>query len=267
MTSRGCVYWCDFCTAVRMFGRKYRMRSPKNVVDELEFLHNTYDADQFTFYDDAFTVSQPRAAEICKEIKNRKLKIKWDCETRVDMVTKELLLEMREAGCIAVWFGVESGSQRVIDAMGKGFSVAQTMRAFKWAREVGLMTVASVILGFPGETKESAWETIKLVEKINPNDVGFYIATPYPGTPMYDFVKENGWLKITDFNKYDTATPIFEIPTLSMKELGEIREQAFQRFYLRPTYVLQMFAKGGVYGFSATRTAFAHLLRAVKSKF
>lgn len=267
MTSRGCVYWCDFCTAVRMFGRKYRMRSPKNVVDELEFLHNTYDADQFTFYDDAFTVSQPRAAEICKEIRNRKLKIKWDCETRVDMVTKELLLEMREAGCIAVWFGVESGSQRVIDAMGKGFSVAQTMRAFKWAREVGLMTVASVILGFPGETKESAWETIKLVEKINPNDVGFYIATPYPGTPMYDFVKENGWLKITDFNKYDTATPIFEIPTLSMKELGEIREQAFQRFYLRPTYVLQMFAKGGVYGFSATRTAFAHLLRAVKSKF
>src|SRR4030065_2460306 len=111
-TSRGCVYWCDFCTAVRMFGRKYRMRSPKNVVDELEHIHNAYGADQFTFYDDAFTVSQLRTAEICKEIRNRKLKIKWDCETRVDMVTKDLLLKMREAGCIAVWFGVESGSQR-----------------------------------------------------------------------------------------------------------------------------------------------------------
>ena len=267
VTSRGCVYWCEFCTTVRMHGRKYRMRSPKNVVDELEFLHNTYGADQFTFCDDAFTVDQPRTAEICEEIRNRKLKIKWNCGTRVDMVTKELLLEMREAGCSSVWFGVESGSQQVLDAMRKGISIAQTMRAFNWVKEVGLKPVANVILGFPGETKETAWETIKFVEIISPNDVGFYnVATPFPGTPLYDFVKENGWLKVTDFDKYDTVAPIFETPTLSMKELREIREQAFQSFYLRPTYVLRMFAKGGMYGFSATRTAFAYLLIAIRSR-
>jgi radical SAM superfamily enzyme YgiQ (UPF0313 family) len=265
-TSRGCVYWCDFCTAVRMFGRKYRMRSPKNVVDELEFLHNTYQADQFTFYDDAFTVDQHRAEELCAEIRKRKLKIKWDCETRVDMVTKELLLKMRQAGCIAVWFGVESGSQRVIDAMSKGISITQTERAVKWAKEVGLMTVTSAILGFPGETKESAWETIKFVEKMDPDDVGYYIATPYPGTPMYDLVKEKGWLKTNDFDKYDTATPVFETPTLTVQELREIREQAFQRFYLRPTHILHILSKGGLYGFSLTRTALAHYLRAIKSK-
>ena len=91
MTSRGCVYWCNFCTTVRMFGRRYRMRSPKNVVDELEFLHRNYHATQFTFYDDAFTVDQDRTAQICEEIQRRGLKIKWDCETRVDMVSKELL--------------------------------------------------------------------------------------------------------------------------------------------------------------------------------
>jgi radical SAM superfamily enzyme YgiQ (UPF0313 family) len=269
MTSRGCVYWCDFCTAVRMFGRKYRMRSPKNVVDELEFLNNTYGADQFTFYDDAFTVNLTRTAKICKEIRNRKLKIKWDCETRVDMVTKELLLQMKRAGCIAIWFGVESGSQQVINAMKKGFSTAQTLRAFRWAKEAGLMTVAGVILGFPGETKETAWQTMKFVEKISPNDVGFYVATPYPGTPLYDCVKENGWLKITDFDKYDTATPIFEVPTLSMQELREIREQALQRFYLSPTYflnMLSMFSKGRMWGFSASRIMFAQLRRAIKSK-
>jgi radical SAM superfamily enzyme YgiQ (UPF0313 family) len=151
--------------------------------------------------------------------------------------------------------------------MGKGLLLAQTMNAFNWAKEAGLMTVASAILGFPGETKESAWETIKFVEKINPDDVGYYIATPYPGTPMHDLVKEKGWLKITDFNKYDTATPIFETPTLTMRELREIREKAFQRFYIRPTYVLHMFSKGGIYGFSSSRTALAHLIRAVKSKF
>jgi anaerobic magnesium-protoporphyrin IX monomethyl ester cyclase len=269
MTSRGCIYWCNFCTAVRMFGRRYRMRSPKNVVDEIEFLRKNYNAEQFTFYDDAFTVNQARTAEICDEIERRGLRIKWDCETRVDMVSKELLVKMKQAGCIAVWFGVESGSQQVVNAMAKGFSLNQIRRAFKWTKEAGLMTVAGVILGFPGETKETAWETIRFVQELNPNDVGFYIATPYPGTPMYDEVKAKGWLRITDFNKYDTATPVFEIPTLSMQELVQIREQAFQKFYLSPRYFVSaigMFKKGKMWGLGATRLILAHFRRAVISR-
>ena len=266
MASRGCVYACNFCTAVKMFGRKHRVRNPKNVVDEIEFLQKTYGAELFTFYDDTFTINQLRTNEICDEIKKRKLKIKWDCETRVDMVTKELLFKMRDAGCYAIWFGVESGSQRVIDFMGKGFTLDQAVRAFKWAKEAGLMVVAHVILGFPGETRESAWETVKLVEKLNPDDVGYYIATPYPGTPMYDYVEKMGWLKVHDFDKYDTANPIIETPMFGIKELRAIREKAFRSFYLRPTYVLRMFSKGGVYGFSATRTAFSYLFRTIKSK-
>jgi anaerobic magnesium-protoporphyrin IX monomethyl ester cyclase len=265
-TSRGCTFWCNFCSAVRMFGRKYRMRKPKNVVDELEFLKEKYDAQQVTFYDDTFTVDQSRVQKICTEIQERKLKIKWDCETRVDMVTRDLLQKMKEAGAIAVWFGVEAGSQCVIDAMGKGLTLKKTKKAFEMAKKSGLMTVAGVILGFPGETPETAWETVKFVEEINPDDVGYYIATPYPGTPMYDEVKKMGWLRIYDFNKYDTATPTFESPTITMKELSEIRERAFRSFYLRPTYILRMFGKGGSYGYSASRTALAYLRRAIKSK-
>jgi len=269
MTSRGCVYWCNFCTAVRMFGRRYRMRSPRNVVDELEFLHKNYYANQFTFYDDAFTVDQARTAEICDEIRRRGLKVKWDCETRVDMVSKDLFVKMREAGCIAVWFGVESGSKKQLTSMGKGFSLTQTRRAFKWAKEAGLMTVAGVILGFPGETKESAWETIRFVKELNPNDVGFYIATPYPGTPMYEEVKANGSLRVTDFDKYDTATPTFEIPGMTMQKLTEIREQAFQSFYLSPAYfvsALGMFRQGKMWGLGATRLILAHARRAIRAK-
>jgi len=265
--SRGCVYWCNFCTAVRMFGRRYRMRSPKKVVDEMQFLNEKYGASQFTFYDDTFTVDQSRVEEICEDIRQRKLKIEWDCETRVDMITSDLLQKMKKAGCIAVWFGVESGCQNVLDSMGKSINVAQTRRAFEWAKEAGLMTVAGVILGFPGETKDTALETVKFIEELNPNDVGYYVATPYPGTPMYDFVKENGWLKITDFDRYDTATPVFESPTLSMKDLAEIREKAYQRFYLRPRYVLRMLSKGGIYGISSVRTSLAYLLRALGFKF
>lgn len=266
MTSRGCVYWCDFCTAVRMFGRKYRMRSPKKVVDELEMLYKKYGEKQYTFYDDAFTVDQARTNEICEEILKRKLNIRWDCETRVDMVSKELLLKMKKAGCIAVWYGVEAGSQKVRDAMGKGINKQQTLNAFKWTQEAGMIAVASIILGFPGETKETAWESVKLLKEINPDEIGIYIATPYPGTPMYDYVKKMGWLKIYDFDRYDTATPIFESPTMSMKELKEIHDKAHQSFYIRPLYIMKSFRKGGVYGYSTTRTALAWLRRLIASK-
>jgi len=266
MTSRGCTFWCEFCTAVRMFGRRYRARSPKNVVDELEFLQKNYGAEQFTFYDDTFTVNQARTAEICDEIINRKLKIEWDCETRVDMVSKELLQKMKNAGCFAVWYGLESGSQKLLNAMGKGIVLSQVMRAFKWTKEIELMAVVGVILGLPNETKETAWETIKFVELLNPDDVGYYIATPYPGTPMYDFAKEKGLLRVTDFDRYDTATPIFELPSMTMQELREIREEAFHRFYLRPQYFLNMLTKGRFWSLSIGRTVLAHFLRAVKAK-
>jgi anaerobic magnesium-protoporphyrin IX monomethyl ester cyclase len=267
MASRGCVYWCEFCSTVRMHGRKYRMRSPKNIVDELEFLHKTYGATQFTFADDVFTVDKARIEELCQEIKNRRLKIKWNCGTRVDMITKALLLKMKDAGCVSVWFGVESGSQQVLDAMKKGISTSQTMKVFSWVREIGLKPVPNVILGFPGETKQTAWLTIKFAEKINPDFVCYFdIATPYPGTPMYDLVKRKGWLKTTDFDKYDITIPIFETPWLSMKELKKIREHAFRHFYLRPSYILRMYSKGSMYGLMATRTAFAYLLIAIRSK-
>ncbi|PVX26029.1 MAG: B12-binding domain-containing radical SAM protein [Candidatus Bathyarchaeum sp.] len=266
-TSRGCTSWCDFCAAVRMFGRRYRMRSPKSIVDELEYLNKTFNATKFTFCDDAFTIDQPRIEELCKEIKARNLKIVWNCGTRVDKVTKELLIKMKDAGCVSVWFGVESGSQEVLNVMHKGISTSQTITAIGWVRELGLTPVPNVLLGYPGETKESAWQTIKFVQKVSPDNLAFYnIATPLPGTPMYDQVKENGWLKITDFDKYDCKTPIFETPTMSMKELEEISEKAFQSFYLRPSYILRMWRKGWMYGISATRTFLRYFVKATKSK-
>jgi len=99
-TTRGCVYWCEFCAAVRMFGRRYRMRSVQNVADELEYLYKTYGGKYYTFCDDAFTVDQARTEQLCEEIKKRGLKIQWNCGTRVDMVTKELLQKMKDSGCV-----------------------------------------------------------------------------------------------------------------------------------------------------------------------
>jgi len=266
ITSRGCVYWCDFCSTVRMFGRGYRMRSPKNVVDEMEMIHNKYGVNQVTFYDDTFTVNRERVMKICEELHARKLDLIWDCGTRVDMVDRELLKTMHDAGCIAVWLGVESGSEAILDAMNKRIKLDQTRLAYKTAHEVGLMTIANAVLGFPGETEQTARETINFIKELNPDDVGFYVATPYPGTPMYEQVKKNGWLRVTDFDKYDTAGPTFETPWLSMKKLADIRYRAYQEFYLRPWYVLKMMRRGGTYGISAVKTSVAYALRAMHIK-
>jgi anaerobic magnesium-protoporphyrin IX monomethyl ester cyclase len=266
ITSRGCVYWCDFCSTVRMFGRGYRMRSPKNVVDEMEMIHNKYGINEFTFYDDAFTVNRERVIKICEELHSRKLDLTWDCGARVDMIDRELLKTMHDAGCIAVWLGVESGSELILGAMHKGIKLKQTRTAYKIAHEVGLMTIANVVLGFPGETEQTARETINFIKELNPHHVGFYVATPYPGTPLYDQVKEKGWLRVTDFDKYDTAAPTFETPWLTMKSLADIRYKAYQDFYLRLGYVLKMMRRGGTYGISAVKTSAAYALRAMHIK-
>jgi anaerobic magnesium-protoporphyrin IX monomethyl ester cyclase len=266
ISSRGCVYWCDFCSTVRMFGRGYRMRNAKNVVDEMQFVHDKYGVEQVTFYDDAFTVDRDRVIKICDELHARKLHMIWDCGTRVDMVDRELMKTMRDAGCIAVWLGVESGSEVILGAMNKSIKLNQTRIAYKTAHDVGLMTIANVVLGFPGETEQTARETIRFVKELDPDDVGFYVATPYPGTPMYEQVVKNGWLRVTDFNKYDTATPTFETPQLSMERIREIRYKAYQQFYLRPGYVLKMMRRGGTYGISAVKTSGAYLLRALHVK-
>jgi radical SAM superfamily enzyme YgiQ (UPF0313 family) len=248
-----------------MHGRKYRWRSPENVADELEFLHKNYGVVTFTFCDDAFTVDQARTEKLCKEILDRKLQIKWNCGTRVDMLTRQLLVKMKEAGCISVWFGVESGSQQVLDEMKKGITTEQTIEVLGWVREVGLKPVPNVILGFPSETKKTAWKTIRYAEKLSPKDVPFYnIATPFPGTPMYDQVVEKGWLKVTDFDKYDTATPIFETPWISMKQLKEIRQQAFNHFYLRRAYYLD---KSRRFKISTPLTVGINFAAFIKSKF
>ena len=261
ISSRGCVFWCDFCSTVRMFGRGYRMRSPKNVVDEMQLIHDKYGVKQVTFYDDAFTVDRNRVLKICEELHSRKLDMMWDCGTRVDMVDRELMKTMLSAGCFAVWLGVESGSEAILGAMNKRIKLDQTRAAYKTAHEVGLMTIANVVLGFPGETEKTARETIRFVKELNPDDVGFYVATPYPGTPMYEEVKKNGWLRVTDFDRYDTAGPTFETPSLSMETLAKLRYKAYQDFYLRPSYVLRMMRKGGTYGRSAVKTSGAYLLR------
>ncbi|HUK85111.1 MAG TPA: radical SAM protein [Candidatus Acidoferrum sp.] len=247
ISSRGCPFQCSFCVASQMFGAKYRARSSKNVLDELEWLKNEYDAEGIAFQDDTLTFDKKRALEICEGMIERKLKLPWGCSSRADVVTKEVLGKMAGAGCDEICFGVESGCQRIRDSLKKKVSTVQCENAIRWAKEAGIFVTVSVILGYPGETKETLRESLDFVRQVEPDDVWLCHATPYLGTELRALVESNGWKMSEDWKLYNTMNPIFEDPLLPAKEIAEIRKAFYNKFY-GPRYILHQTVKGYVKG-------------------
>ena len=243
VTSRGCPFKCSFCVAWRLYKGKWRKRSPSNVVDELEHHVETYGVTDFSFVDDLFTLSRRRVKEICREIRRRGLKVTWGCSARVDTIDRDTLLEMKAAGCHTVYFGVESGSSKTLSDMGKGFTVERTVEAFKLCRELGVGTVASVILFWPTETRRDVEETLRFVKSLDSDVAQFCIATPFPGTELYDRLKRKGLLCEEDWSKYDIVTPVFETAQFDRKYMVSKWKRAYLSFYLRPSYVAKQLVK------------------------
>ncbi|MEM2703017.1 MAG: radical SAM protein [Candidatus Bathyarchaeia archaeon] len=242
LASRGCPYRCAFCLAPKMAGKKVRARSPKSIVDELEWLRDACRADAISFHDETFTYYEARVLKICEEIKKRKIDLPWDCSTRVDCVSKKLLATMKSANCQLVSFGVESGSQKILEMMRKGTTVEQNEKAIKIAKEVGLSVTISIIIGYPGETEETLKQTLDFIRRTEPDDVHISIATPYPGTELYDLVKNLGWRMVKEWHCFDMQTPVFDNPNLPI-DLKEERRKFYSEFY-SPKYVLLQSFKG-----------------------
>jgi radical SAM superfamily enzyme YgiQ (UPF0313 family) len=263
ITSRGCPFQCTFCLASRMCGKRFRTRSPKKVVDELEWLRDVHGADIFAFYDDTFTFDIKRAYEICEEMKNRGFDLPWDCRTRVDRISTEVLSKMRHANCQLIHFGVESGSQKMLVAMKKGTTVEQNERAIKWAKEVGISVAISVVVGYPGETADTLKETFDFIRKTGPDYVYVCQAIPYPGTELYDLLKELGWDVSADWNRYDEQSQVFKNPILSSQKIDEMRGNFYNSFF-SPTYFLRKSLKRDFYSQIMARAALNHLLWRIK---
>jgi radical SAM superfamily enzyme YgiQ (UPF0313 family) len=266
ITSRGCPYQCTFCVTSRLFGRTFRARSPENVVNELEWLRNTYGPDAFTFYDDTITFDKKRILEICEKIISRKIDIPWDCQTRVDHVSKEILVQMRKAGCQQVLLGIESGSQKILDAIKKGTTVEQNEKAIRLAKEAGLFVAVSVIIGYPGETEETLNQTLNFIKRTKPDDVYLCVATPYPGTELRALIEEMGLNLSKEWESYDTTTPVFENPSLPAEKIKRLRRKFYDEFY-SPTYILRHMFKRNFYSQVMARTALNHLIWRFRSIF
>ena len=263
ITSRGCPFQCTFCLASKMCGTGFRTRSPEKVADELEWLRDVHKADIFAFYDDTFTFNMNRAYKICEEIKNRGLDLPWDCRTRVDRINPRILAKMREANCQLIHFGVESGSQKMLDLMKKGTSVEQNAKGIKMAKESGIGVAISVVVGYPGETKELLRETFEFVRKTEPDYVYACQAIPYPGTEMCDELKKLGWKVSNDWNRYDEQSAVFENPLLSSQEIEDMRGKFYDDFF-SPTYFLRKSVKKDFYSQTMAHAALNHLLWRVK---
>jgi anaerobic magnesium-protoporphyrin IX monomethyl ester cyclase len=246
-----------------MCGKRFRARSPRNVVDELEWLKDTYGADAFAFYDDTFTFDRNRALDICEEMKNRNVRLPWDCRTRVDRVSKEVLAKMRDANCQLIHFGVESGSQKMLDAMKKGTTIEQNERAIKWAKEVGISVVISVVVGYPGETTDMLRQTLDFIRRTEPDYVYMCEAVPYPGTELYNLLKDLGWEMSSDWSQYHEQTQVFKSPLLPLQKIEETKKAFYDHFF-STSYYLRKSRRRDFYSQIMARTAFNHLLWRIK---
>lgn len=220
-TSRGCPGKCIFCAASGLSGGRYRMRTAENIVKEFEYL-KSLGFNHVDIIDDTMTASIRRLNEFLELMIEKDLKMTWYCESRVDVMSKELLKKMKKAGLTLIQFGVEAGSQKMLDCLKKKITITQIKNVFKWCEELGIMSSTNMIIGQPYDTKETIDDTIELAKEIARQGVyiNFTVCTPFPGTYMWDHTEALG-IKIVEKNldNYTTFYPVYESAHLKATDI------------------------------------------------
>ena len=190
-TSRGCPFDCTFCSVGSVWGRRYDFLSAARVVEDIEFLKRTYNAEGIFFREDNFTLRKKRVFDFCERLLGNDVNIKWMCETRVDTLDKEMLRVMKRAGCEGLYIGAESGSQRVLDFLKKGITTEQVKSVFAWCAELGIKTLGSFVVGVPTETPEERKQTVEFARELGPTTSAFNVFVGIPTSTLYDYVLAN----------------------------------------------------------------------------
>ncbi len=251
LTSRGCPYQCSYCCQIGP--RRWRARSPENVVAEWRWLVRELGAREIGVLDDSFNIDRERVLRICELLVKEGLnRVPWIMINgmRANLVDEELLRRMREAGCIRTAFGVESGNQRILDeVIGKHLTLEQVRAAFRAARAVGMETIGFFIIGLPGETEETIEDTIRFACELDPLVANFSMAMPFPGTRMHATVMEKGRLLVKDYDDYAffEGRAAFEMPGLPRELVERKWKEAYRRFYFRPRRILRQLGRWSTY--------------------
>ncbi len=243
ISSRGCPFACRYCSSSLFMGHRYRARSAENVVDEIEWLCEEFGARHIAFSDDTFTLGKKRVLEICNEIKRRGLEVTWSCSSRIDTITAEMLRIMKSAGCVAIYYGIESASKRILEYYKKKISLEKAKEVVKATKRAGIAAICSFIVGAPMETKREMNETLRFALRLDPDYAQFSILTPYPGTEIYREAKERNLLLTENFEEYTAGKPVLKT-LVSPKELAKFLRKCYMRFYIRPGFILRELRKG-----------------------
>jgi len=234
VTSRGCPYRCKFCSSWVVFGRKPRFRSALKVIDDLNALYVKKKVKKITFYDDIFSLNKDRLRKICQGVKENKLDLVWECDTRIDTVNRATISMMQKANCRRLHVGVESGVDSILHSMWKGITIEKVRCFNKMTKELGISTSMSFIIGAPGETKETISNTIKFAKELNPTFAHFYIFVPHPGSAFFDELKNKTCLKSSDMinvkRLMEKGTYLLK-DRINLSELIKLQMKAYQFFY------------------------------------
>lgn len=241
-TSRGCPFRCTFCDRPNL-GKRFRVRSPKNVVDELEAC-TKMGIYEFLIYDDTFTCQKQRVIDICQEIRRRKLDIGFDVRTRVDTVNEEMIKEMAMAGCGGIHYGVEAGTERILKILKKEITIDRVKHIVKVTQQAGIPVLAYFMIGNPTETREDIFTTFRVINDVSPDYVHMTILSPFPGTALYQDALNRGVIERDVWKEYaQNPTPDFEPPYwgehFTKEELNDLLVQGYRGFYLRPSYAIK----------------------------
>lgn len=240
ITGRGCMASCIYCTAPIMHGKHIRSRSADSIVDEIQYLMKTYGVKNFVFEDDTFTAKPELVKSICNEIISRGIKAGFWCQTRVPNVTTEMLSLMKKAGFIQISFGIESGDDSVLRTIKKGINISLVEKAVEAAKKAGMPYSVNFMIGNIGESRESVKRSVELAKKLDPFQVIFSIAIPFPGTEFRKICEDNGWLLEADTNTYHIQTkPVSRTKDLTADEIKQLYKKAYRDFYFRPKVIFR----------------------------
>ena len=246
IVARGCPFGCTYCS--HTFGRKIRYHSVERILNEIEFLIAEYNINQLNIEADTLTANKKFITDLCSAFIKTGIadKIKWTCESRVDTVTEELLQLMKQAGCWQISYGVETGSQRLLNLINKSVTLEAVEKTISLTHKAGISVRGFFMLGLPTETSEESKETIAFAIKLNPRWAQFTITIPYPGTPMFERLDQQGEIRTYDWKEYNTWSgwkKDAQIPFIakgrSLDELIDLQKTALRKFYIRPSVFIR----------------------------
>jgi anaerobic magnesium-protoporphyrin IX monomethyl ester cyclase len=243
LTSRGCPYQCSFCASSKLAGTFWRARSVESIIEEIQFVKDTYGYRAFAFVDDNFTLNPQRVIDLCEEIGKRGLDIHWWCFSRVDTIVKnpEMVSLMYEAGCRSTYIGIESRNQDTLDSYNKKISADIAREAIAILKDNKIEMTASFIIGALNEDKEMVEDTLRFAKSLNPNTVSFTILTPYPGTDLFEQVKDR--IITFDWRKYDGIHSVIRLKHFKPMQLQFTLLRFYISFYLRSLASIKDFLK------------------------